>query len=368
MFTLAAWCTLTVLGMGESQTRDDPQVLVDAIESLQQPLADFRCEFEGTLRARGKVAEAMKVGDDEVYEHYSGAFVWKSGGDIRIEGLYRKLSDNQIVSKVVVVREQQQEAEELIGASDGSAASGSKKKPKDVNTSRSSMGTIFLLPKLKREIGDRRRFRPSVSDEQLDGRQLRVLTIALAGVPNSTIFRYWIDLNRNGHVVREEDYASGQVMAYRLDIKLAPFKIDGREFWMPVSGESVGYNAVVDKKPVVMSAPQSFERIYVVNGTMDFNKHPRPEVFTIKYKPGTPISDNLRKLQYSFGQQQLAPKPTRSEVKKMLDDQVALAEKQQTELVVAPPSESSNWAPWLTSGFGALVLISLAALWVQRRR
>ena len=38
---------------------------------------------------------------------------------------------------------------------------------------------------------------------------------------------------------------------------------------------------------------------------MEFNKRPGPEVFTIKYKPGTPISDNLRKLQYEFGQQKI---------------------------------------------------------------
>ena len=231
------------------------------------------------------------------------------------------------------------------------------------------MGTIFLIDKIKREVTDPA-IDPSVSDDQIDGHPLKVLTIAIRGVPDSLLCRYWIDLHRNGHTVRHEVYhgKGRRVMALRLDIRLAAFKVGKSDVWMPVSGESVGYDATVDKKPVVMREPQAIERIYVVNGTMEFNKHPGSEVFTIKYKPGTPVSDNLRKLQYEYGQQKVGRNPTKLEVQKMLDEQLATAHQQESELVVASTSESVAWSTWLTCGSGALVVIFSSVLWVQRCR
>src|SRR5262249_18524228 len=152
------------------------------------------------------------------------------------------------------------------------------------------------------------------------------------GIPESLICRYWIDLSRGGLVVREENYQPGRRLASRLDIKLAPFKVGTKDVWMPVAGELSAYAATVDKKPAVLKDRQLVDNIYVVDGTMQFNQHPGQEVFTIKYKTGTPVSDKLRKLQYEFGQQQISPEPTRAEVKKMLDEQVAMAEAQKTEL------------------------------------
>ena len=170
------------------------------------------------------------------------------------------------------------------------------------------------------------------------------------------MFRYWIDLHRNGHVVRQEEYLPPLGMASRLDITLGSFKVGGAQVWMPVSGETTGYTALLDKKAVIMDQPQSIEKIYVVGGTMEFNKHPKPEVFTIKYKPGTPVSDALRKLNYEFGQQKVAPRPTRSEVQEMLDEGIARAARQKSELVAASPGEGFDWTPWLDLGFRATAL------------
>ena len=113
--------------------------------------------------------------------------------------------------------------------------------------------------------------------------------------------------------------------------------------------------------------PTVLDTIYVVDGTMEFNQHPGPEAFTIKHKPGTPVSDQLRKLSYEFGQQKIGAKPTKAEAERMLKEQLAKAEEQKSELVVASPSEGTDWTPWLTWGFGAAVAIASIALWNQRR-
>jgi hypothetical protein len=136
---------------------------------------------------------------------------------------------------------------------------------------------------------------------------------------------------------------------------------------MPVSGQREGFVALEGGKPIVTSEPTSVSEIRVVTGTMEINKHPGPEVFTMKYLPGTPISDSLRKLTYEFGQQTISRAPTKAEAEKMLNEQVAQAEKQKSELVVASVSDGTAWYAWIAGGFAALVVVSTTALWIQRR-
>ena len=110
--------------------------------------------------------------------------------------------------------------------------------------------------------------------------------------------------------------------------------------------------------------PGAFETIKVVDGSMEFNKRPDPTAFTIKYNPGTPISDQLRKLTTEFGRQPIGSRPTIAEAKKMLDDQVAQARPESRN---SPPFLSRGvsigrgfwwleWACWCSehSGFGGI--------------
>jgi hypothetical protein len=369
MFPMILTMLLTALLGQEGPAKNDAQLLIDTIEALQQPIEDFRCEFEGTNRFMGKVAESFKVTrEDGLYESFSGVFIWKRGGDIHYETWNRRASDNQISRESVVMRMRQRQAEEYYRLNDEPLGYAVIKKPEEVRPDlHNCLAFIFLIDNLKRDIAQKG-LDHSVSDNLVDGRPLKVLNIGIKGVPDSLIARYWIDLRRNGHVVRRESYRAGKVMSGRLDIKLAPFEIGDTEVWMPVSGESVGYEALgEDKIPIVTKEPTSIRTIYVVNGTMEFNKHPGPEAFTIKYKMGTPISDNLRKLEYEFGQQKIGLNPTKAEAEKMLNEQLAQAEAQKAELVVASPSEGFDWTRWLAWGFGALALIASVLLWLQRR-
>ena len=351
---------------GDDSARREVQVLLETIETLHQPMQDFRCEYEGARRLRGKLAKDMNVEEDAISESYSGWFIWKKTGDVRFESLHRREPGGQVSRESTAVRIQQQQAEQYSRPNDASLGYSVIKKPKDVSTWHSSVGMIFLIEKIKSEVSDAR-FSSSVSDEEIDGRPFRVLSLSLKGVPDSLYYRYWIDLRRNGLVVRQENYLGKMGMVARLDIQLAAFKIGNAEVWMPVSGESITYLARVDNKPMRMKDPQSIESISVLKGTVEFNKHPGPDAFTIKYKAGTPISDSMRKLEYAFGQQKIATNPTKAEAERMLKEQLAKAEEQKSELVVASPSEGFDWAKWLTGGFGALIVISSALLWIQRR-
>ena len=330
MFPLVLSTLLTVSLAADAPAIDDAKSLIATIESLQQPVEDFRCEFEGKMRFMGKVGESFKVvRDDGLYEEFGGTFIWKRGGDTHSESLHRRVSDGQVTRESLVVRMRQQQAEQYHRLNDAPIGFAVIKNPKEANSDQMNcFGSVFLIDTLKRIVADVN-FAAAVYDDQIDGRPLKVLNLTLTGVPNSSplIYRFWLDLARNGHVVRKENYFPGKVMGGRLDIKLAPFKVGDAEVWMPVSGRSIGYLAIgSDKRPFVTKEVTSDITMYVVDGTMEFNKRPGPGAFTIKYKPGTPISDNLRKLTYEFGQQKIDPRPTKADAARMLNEQLAKAE------------------------------------------
>ncbi len=194
------------------------------------------------------------------------------------------------------------------------------------------------------------------------------LSIGLTGVPDSLLSRYWIDLARNGQVVRQDTYLGGLGATGRLDIKLASFMVGSTEVWMPVSGESVGYAALINRKPAVLKEPQVIEKIAVVTGTMAFNKHPGPEVFTLKYETGKPISDGLRRLQSEYRQQKAGAGAVKPEVERKYRERCARDEAQTLTPVVVSMSEGFDWPTWLAWGFGVLIVVSAIALGIQRRR
>ena len=355
----------------QSSRADAARALIDTVESLQQPIEDFRCEYEGAAHFKGNSAKLQKLGEEGVFESFSGVFIWKSGGETYSDSLHRRATDNKIWHEILVMRPRQNHAELYHRLNDAPLGYAVIKRPEEVNSwDPGRLGWIFLIDKIKRLLAANETIELSVHDNEIDGRPLKVLDVALKlkDIPSMLIFRYWIDLRRNGHVVRAEGFLDGKTIASRLDIKLAPFKVGNAEVWMPVFGETVGYADIENRKPVIAKEPTRIDTIYVVDGTMEFNKHPGAEVFTVKYKAGTPISDHLRKLTTEFGQQRIDVKPTTAEAQRQLTEQIVKAEEQKSELVVAPASQVFDWSAWMIGGFVTLVIVSLALLAIQRRR
>jgi hypothetical protein len=211
--------------------------------------------------------------------------------------------------------------------------------------------------------------RPSVEDTVLDDRTMKLLTFTDTNV-NRIVKRYWIDLNRDGHVVRSESHASiDGSLGGRITVNLKQFNIDGESVWFPISGISEGFIFTRDNKLEYSKKPTNRDDIYILLDTLKFNRNPPASAFKLDYKPGTPISDQLKKLRYEFGQQQPPPRLTRETAEKHLQEQLALANAQRAELVAPPPTREAfdlgRAAPWI---FGTAALICSTLLILQRRR
>lgn len=155
---------------GEDGRADDgARRLVDAVEALQLPVEDFRCEFEGSVRHMGEDAETQKLGEDGLYETFSGTFVWKRGGDTYCDTLRQAAGDNRILRETLVVRAREGQAELYERPNDAPLGYTVIKSPREVNSWRPTCpGWIFLIDRIKRERGDKR-FDLSVRDDKVDG-------------------------------------------------------------------------------------------------------------------------------------------------------------------------------------------------------
>jgi hypothetical protein len=276
---------------------DDPPVedlpaLIARIESLLAPVEDFRCEYEGTMRFMGKVAERERdrVGADGLAESFGGVFLWTQAGDVRGESLHRYFPDPMYERKSLAIREQGKQVRYMRRDVPAVPVVGvTLQTQSDVdNGADGVLGQfVFFVPLLKRLAADQRRT-VTVSDGELDGRPMKVVAIGLAGVPGLVTSRLWIDLQRNGHIVKCESYGDGKIDGRR-EFTLERFEVGDAEVWMPVSMDAWTYAAVENGRPVATKDPTVHIHIEVRRDSLRFNTHPDPETFTLGSMPESVI-------------------------------------------------------------------------------
>ena len=351
-------------------TRDDTRaadvrLLLERIEALQQPVNDFRCEFEGTVKYKGKLAETTSVDADGMYETFSGTNIWQRGGDIRCESLHRLAVNGQISRQTLVIRARDHLVYHRMSMGHPREVPNISS-PTDLQAASEGLGQIFPLNWIKAVAADAR-YELSVSDGQLEGEPVKLLGIALKGLPDSLMEEYYIDLKRNGHVVRIQNYTKGKTLAGWFNIKLDSFDVDGVNLWMPVSGESVGLMAVENGRLILTNGPTSIRKFQTVRPTMEFNKHPGPDVFSASYASRPTVSEGLRKLEDEFARQVIRFSSGEGDTHETIAELRTKQRGETAEVVIVSPVHSIGSTSWIVYGCGALVAIATLAVWMHRR-
>lgn len=349
---------------------DDVAELIDTMDSLLQPVADFRCIYEGQIRHPAKKNSGkLKLGPDGLYDTFSGSFLWDAGGDTRFDVYHRYGIDQSIVKESLALRMRDRKVERLRKFAEDQKGSLSVMRPDmDSPGKQGDLGFIFLLDDVKRCV-TRGILVGAVTDDVLDGRRVKKLSFKIKGVSGEPIRIYWIDLSRSGQVVRKEMHTLKGETTSRIDVKLSPFKVGEAEVWMPTLGEYKGYGTVgKDKKPLLSKEPTVIETMYVVRGTLEFNTGATASEFTVSVKPGTKVTERLTQLEYEFGTQKLPSGPSRADEERSMLDQLAAAERQRALLVAVPAPSGPSWPIYATWLSGIAAVVSLAAIARKRVR
>ena len=202
-------------------------------------------------------------------------------------------------------------------------------------------------------------------DDQIDGR-------AHQGARDqgqrrqSALARYWIDLERNGHVVRLEVYWTGERLRLRRDIKLALFNSPRHQIWMPVSAEQVTYFPPTAGE-TGESQHKSNATISILKGTTAFNANLDTKIFTIDYRAGKPTGASGLRRSDQFDRQTLAAGRIDAAVQKapkVMPAQEA-HEDPAPRADILPETQSS--LRYVAYGLGIALVIALVRVWARRR-
>lgn len=361
---LALSAALAVTSISDA---DDTHDFVMAMGELQPSLEDLRCEYEGAKHFLSPaIVKERHLKPDGLFESFSGIYVWTSSGDVSCKALRRYAEDGRILREQYVVRSAAAEAEHYLRPNDSPLGNGAVADAASFATDEGGMlGTIHLTDTIRR-MSRGGAFDLSLADDRLEGRKIKILTFTMKGL-TTPFQRFWIDPDRGGQVIRREGYDPNGAVLGRTVIDLKDFVIQGGKVWIPIAGTTEGFAAIENGKPVTAKSPTYVETIAILRPTLQFNQHPPSAVFQIAYKLGTPITDNLRKLEFEFGQQHIGQRPARAEAQVMLAGLLSKAEEQKKELVAASPSRVFDWSmvlPWVAA---LAVLASGLALWRNRR-
>lgn len=229
---------MLALGGADATAQEGLRDLIEVMESIQQPVRDFRCGFEGSIRVSPQPSPSGKPSDYTIVETFGGVFIRNHAGDLFTESLHRRSSQGgRIARDTLVVRAREGRAELLHRMDDQNIGQSTIDAPKRLaNPSANVLGQIFLLDKL-RMIADEAELEARVRDDEVEGRPAKLVEVSIKGVPGALASRYWIDLARTGHVVRADTIHQGGALASRLDVVLERFDVEDQEVWMPISGD-----------------------------------------------------------------------------------------------------------------------------------
>ena len=339
--------------------------LFERIEALQQSVNDFQCEFEGSVKFKGKNAETTPVDADGMFETFSGTYIWQRGGDVRCETLHRKAVDGQMSRHTLVMRASEKLAYYKMTLGHPREVPNISK-PTDSHAAREGLGELFPLSYIGSIAADAN-YEITVSDGQLHSAPVKVLRVGAKGFPNSMSTEYFIDLARRGHVVRNQSYIKEKTLSGWFNIELGRFAVNGMQTWMPVSGESVGLMAVENGRPILTNGPTSIRKFQIVRPTMEFNKHPGPDVFSTSYASRPPVSEGLRKLEDEFARQVIRFSSDEGDTHETIAELPTKLLGEKAEAVVVSAAKGIGTTSWIAVGFGALVAIATLAIWMRRR-
>ncbi len=206
-----------------------------------------------------------------------------------------------------------------------------------------SYGRILLVRYLRELLKYDKKRLVYEGTEEVDGVPCERYAFVLGKPPypieTGLVHRFWIDMGRNGHVLKKERWNRGRLLSTASEITLDQVEIDGQPVWFPAKGTA---------RNIYENEVTSEEHYRVLRGSAKINQGISDAAFSIKYPMGTPISDRLRGVVYEFGQDRRPPPKSMADAQTRLKEALSKAEAAKSELAAASWSRGGwiNWAFW----------------------
>lgn len=335
--------------------------LLQAIDALQAPLQDFYCEYEGE-----RIEDKQSLGNDSGVSHrFAGIFRYKAK-DSYINDIFddtlptRRNPERSLGARVILSN-----GTETQPGFSRTKRTSSKPFTRHATSSdfleTGSCGRIFLVRSLRELLKYDKKLLVDEGTEEVDGVSCRRFAFVMGQKPYSIetglVERFWIDMGRGGHVLKQERWSRGQLRSTTSEIVLEGFEIQGKTVWVPISGTA----------RILHDDEVSGEEHYrVLKETIRINQGIRDTQFSTWSAMGTPISDHLRRVvsEYRQEQRQKPPPPSKPTADPQTRLQEALRKAESSGVKVVAGSWSREGStPWIFWGpFSVFLAGSSAAI------
>ena len=352
----------------------DGDELGRVLEAAWSPLRDFSLEYEGVIKAPSKAVQERierDLGSEGVYDTFSGLYLRRSDGASLVDIFHRFAPENSLSRQTIAtIRGRREEFFRTDNRLKGGEIQPESFAQQDLEC---SYGRIFLYPFLRGLLSYPKTRAIREEAEDVHGHRCEVVSFPIGPQDHpekGIIYRFWIDLDRGGNVLKRETTQGGGLFDRTSGIELKRFDAGGVEVWLPIRGVHEVFDGErVDKVFRPNGEMNTVESYYLISGSARFNTGPPDARFSVNFKDGTMITDRLRKVQYEFGQDRRPPPTSRAESEERLEEHLAKADAQGDELQAMSRARAgagwTAWVPWVTS---LVAVVALAAVWLQRRR
>jgi hypothetical protein len=214
--------------------------------------------------------------------------------------------------------------------------------------------------------------------DEVDGHKcmkVRFLHVSEDDMSNAWGFtRFWIDIERGAHPLKEEAWSHGNLLLRTHGIQLARVSSKDRSsYWLPVRGIRDGYASGVDKNKHIIytSTPYSQVTISIVEGSIRINEGIPDKQFSIYWRGGFPETDALKRQRTDFASIPLPPPVSKDplKVRERLENRLREAERQSRALDASSPArETWKWPFLLQIVLITLGVTSLAGIAIRNWR
>ena len=348
----------------------DAESLSRILATIHVPIDDVRFEYEGSYRFLGTKSE-KDLGPEGIVDTFSGRFAWRRDGAVLVDCYHRNSTDGKLTRRSLAILKGKAEIYDRPFDQVGGAGV-IQEAQSSIILQTSSPGSMFSIAWIRPFLSDPHMYMTHEGSVELDGRRVELLAFAYKKpndayptLKNASGFRMWIDLERGGLVLKQERYDGNDTqLASRMTVEIDRFPLSSsKSVWLPIAYTGSGFVGTDDKNNMIYkNNPTSVEKGYLLKTSVMINSHPGDSVFSVNYKPGTPITDRLKREEFSFGQQKVPKSQSRQQMEEELREAVARADAQSAELKASTSARPrfSDWtrgAPWVVSIAAFLLLV-----------
>lgn len=362
---------LSLLLLRAPESKLDGNEIMKVLEGLHAPIKDFEFVCEGETKWLADAGDMYREAPDIESGRFQGTYAYRRDGaaywDVYLKPFdphadfrhdtYTQLRESR--SWIYRTPDRRGPSEAVRAEPGGLGSSGAAISPDRFNY----LGYWCRLGYSTRVIEIE-----SSDWDEIDGHRTLRLTINefSKGRPATKVkvwSKYWIDLERGGHVLRHESYRGAHLISRTSNVRLSSIRLSsGQQVWLPTHGEFDTFWWLKG----FSDSPLFHEAYDVVQGSIVLNSGLPDERFSLQWNGHKVDTTKLKQVRKDFESTPPKPAPPKlrtdpAGVEEYQKQRLAEAERQARELD-ASPSARRGWDTTVLfqgglaiAGFGALV-------------